>query len=127
VQLWHQGLVPASIAWGVFVGNRDGVVSVTHPMSCLSLVCSTICSPTFPPCACLSAPHLPACQDYMAPEVLICPDKRRPEENKDKVLLAYTAQVGRSRGNRWSSAFERRSVAAATGLLSRHPASGGGV
>ncbi len=32
-------------------------------------------------------------QDYMAPEVLICPDKRRPEENKDKVLLAYTAQV----------------------------------
>lgn len=31
--------------------------------------------------------------DYMAPEVLICPDKRRPEENKDKVLLAYTAQV----------------------------------
>lgn len=30
----------------------------------------------------------------MAPEVLICPDKRRPEENKDKVLLAYTAQVG---------------------------------
>ena len=40
---------------------------------------------------------LPASQDYMAPEVLICPDKRRPEENKDKVLLAYTAQV-RSQG-----------------------------
>jgi hypothetical protein len=34
-----------------------------------------------------------ASQDYMAPEVLVCPDKRRPEENKDKVLLAYTAQV----------------------------------
>ncbi|GLI64198.1 hypothetical protein VaNZ11_007390 [Volvox africanus] len=31
--------------------------------------------------------------DYMAPEVLVCPDKRRPEENKDKVLLGYTAQV----------------------------------
>ncbi|MEW5298547.1 MAG: hypothetical protein WDW38_000717 [Sanguina aurantia] len=31
--------------------------------------------------------------DYMAPEVLVCPDKRRPEENKDKLLLAYTAQV----------------------------------
>lgn len=31
--------------------------------------------------------------DYMAPEVLVCPDKRRPEENKDKALLAYTAQV----------------------------------
>ncbi|GIL72256.1 hypothetical protein Vretifemale_2631 [Volvox reticuliferus] len=29
----------------------------------------------------------------MAPEVLVCPDKRRPEENKDKVLLGYTAQV----------------------------------
>jgi serine/threonine protein kinase len=28
-----------------------------------------------------------------APEVLICPDKRRPEENKDKELLAYTPQV----------------------------------
>ena len=28
-----------------------------------------------------------------APEVLICPDKRRPEENKEKVLLAYTPQV----------------------------------
>ena len=28
-----------------------------------------------------------------APEVLVCPDKRRPEENKDKVALAYTAQV----------------------------------
>ncbi len=25
----------------------------------------------------------------------MCPDKRRPEENKDKALLAYTAQVGR--------------------------------
>ena len=23
----------------------------------------------------------------------MCPDKRRPEENKDKVLLGYTAQV----------------------------------
>ncbi len=35
-----------------------------------------------------------AALDYMAPEVLVCPDKRRPEENKDKVLLGYTAQVG---------------------------------
>lgn len=31
--------------------------------------------------------------DYMAPEVLICPDKRAPDENKDKVLLGYTAQA----------------------------------
>ncbi|GAX80680.1 hypothetical protein CEUSTIGMA_g8115.t1 [Chlamydomonas eustigma] len=31
--------------------------------------------------------------DVVAPEVLICPDKRRPEENKDKELLAYTPQV----------------------------------
>uniref|UniRef100_A0A7S3VNV4 Protein kinase domain-containing protein n=1 Tax=Dunaliella tertiolecta TaxID=3047 RepID=A0A7S3VNV4_DUNTE len=31
--------------------------------------------------------------DYMSPEVLVCPDKRRPEENKDKVLLAYTSKV----------------------------------
>lgn len=29
----------------------------------------------------------------MHTQVLICPDKRRPEENKDKALLAYTAQV----------------------------------
>eukprot|EP00798_Chlamydomonas_sp_ICE-L_P023019 gene23019-30213_t len=28
--------------------------------------------------------------DYM---VLVCPDKRRPEENKDKISLAYTSQV----------------------------------
>ncbi len=32
--------------------------------------------------------------DYMAPEVLVCPDKKRPEENKDKSLLAYGTQVG---------------------------------
>ena len=25
---------------------------------------------------------------------MVCPDKRRPEENKDKILLAYTSQVG---------------------------------
>ncbi|KAL3135413.1 hypothetical protein ABBQ32_007595 [Trebouxia sp. C0010 RCD-2024] len=31
--------------------------------------------------------------DYMAPEVLLCPDKSRPQENKDKVLLGYTALV----------------------------------
>ncbi|KAL6752713.1 kinase-like domain-containing protein [Haematococcus lacustris] len=31
--------------------------------------------------------------DYMAPEVLVCPDKRRPEENKEKAVLAYTASV----------------------------------
>ncbi|GFH06774.1 protein kinase domain-containing protein, partial [Haematococcus lacustris] len=29
----------------------------------------------------------------MAPEVLVCPDKRRPEENKEKAVLAYTASV----------------------------------
>lgn len=40
-----------------------------------------------------------AALDYMAPEVLVCPDKRRPEENKDKVLLGYTAQVGGCCGN----------------------------
>ena len=26
--------------------------------------------------------------------MLICPDKRRPEENKDRPLLAYGAPVG---------------------------------
>ncbi|KAA6416482.1 MAG: serine threonine kinase, partial [Trebouxia sp. A1-2] len=31
--------------------------------------------------------------DYMAPEVLLCPEKSRPQENKDKVLLGYTAMV----------------------------------
>eukprot|EP00798_Chlamydomonas_sp_ICE-L_P005086 gene5086-34884_t len=31
--------------------------------------------------------------DYMAPEVLVCPDKRKPEENKEKAVLAYTVQV----------------------------------
>ncbi|KAK9861181.1 hypothetical protein WJX84_005607 [Apatococcus fuscideae] len=31
--------------------------------------------------------------DYMAPEVLVCPEKSRPEENKDKQLLGYTALV----------------------------------
>eukprot|EP00775_Hariotina_reticulata_P002434 gene2434-2738_t len=31
--------------------------------------------------------------DYMGPEVLVCPDKRQPEENKDKVSLAYNTQV----------------------------------
>ncbi|KAK9834350.1 hypothetical protein WJX84_004182, partial [Apatococcus fuscideae] len=31
--------------------------------------------------------------DYMAPEVLVCPEKSRPDENKDKQLLGYTALV----------------------------------
>ena len=43
-------------------------------------------------------PTKPTEPTAQAPEVLICPDKRRPEENKDKVLLAYTAQVWGGRG-----------------------------
>lgn len=38
--------------------------------------------------------------DYMSPEVLVCPDKRRPEENKDKVLLAYTSKVSANAGGK---------------------------
>ena len=29
----------------------------------------------------------------MAPEVLVCPDKKRPEENKGRASLAYSAQA----------------------------------
>lgn len=59
-------------------------------------------NPTSPPPALAARPHAhrhlqtPAVFPLTPPssiQVLICPDKRRPEENKEKVLLAYTAQV----------------------------------
>jgi serine/threonine protein kinase len=37
-------------------------------------------------------PDLPSSLSQ-APEVLVCPDKRKPEENKDKAILAYGPAV----------------------------------
>lgn len=68
---------------------------------------ATACSYAHACCACA--------QDYMAPEVLICPDKRRPEENKDKVLLAYTAQVSFMHMNCSTRAFHHSPVAGLQG------------
>lgn len=43
--------------------------------------------------AAILSPGAALLQDYMAPEVLKCPQKHNPEDNKDRLDLAYNCAV----------------------------------